>query len=267
MSQSLTGKTALVTGASRGLGKASALALAAQGATVVVAGRTEEPKERLPGTIHQTVQEILSRGGKALAVKADLAVPAEVDALVQRVLAEFGGADIVLHNAAAVTRDRLLEIPMRRWDLIWNVNTRSAVALMAGFYPAMKRRGGGHVIIVTQQSDPTQSARGFSPAYGMAKNIAADIVVIGAEEGRADGIALNALWPAGPRDTFGGRTARGWDQPRGLHANIFADAVVELATRDPRKATGRFLTDEQALREAGMSDFSKYEPTTSQPEF
>ncbi|MDA1097334.1 MAG: SDR family NAD(P)-dependent oxidoreductase [Chloroflexi bacterium] len=265
----LENKVAIVTGASRGLGKATAIALAAEGARVVIASRSEEENPRMPGTIQQTAQEIVARGGQALAVRTDLNRIEDVEALVQRTLETYGGVDIIVHVAAAVARGRLVETPIRRWDLMWNVNTRSFMALVVGSYPSMKERGGGHVIVVTQRIGATEDTggRGFSPIYRFAKNTAADIVTVAAAEGREDGVAFNAVWVATSRDTFGGRTARGWERERGLHASLFGDAIVELVASDPRTHTGMLTNDEEILRNAGITDFSRYQPITEAPEY
>lgn len=265
----LQGKIALVTGASRGMGKAAAVALAAEGAQVVVAARTEEASDKIPGTIHQTVEEIAARGGQAFAVRADLSSTEDIDSLVQKTVDHFGGIDIVLHNAAAAARGRLVDTPMRRWDILFNVNARATAALISAAYPIMKERGGGHAMFVTQP--PAQvtgdGATGFSPSYRLSKNVGAQIVAIASEEAMADNIGVCGVWPGGGRDTVGGRMARGWDAPRGLNASVFGDAIVEIAARPPRYNSGRFTTDEDVLRDAGVTDFAKYEPTTERPEF
>lgn len=263
----LENKVAIVTGASRGLGKATAFALADEGATVVVASRTEETGGRLPGTIHQTVQEIESKGGKALAVRADMGNAEEVENLLEKTLNDLGGVDIVIHNAAAVAIGRVVETAMRRWDLVWNVNLRATGALVTGAYPSMKERGGGHIIIVTQIAAPG-GGPGFNPIYRLAKNVAGELIPIIAEEVKDEGISINGIWPGSQRDTIGGRMARGGDKaPRGLDPRIFSDAVVELVTRAPGTTTGQLFTDEEVLRQTGVSDFSIYEPKTEQAEF
>jgi citronellol/citronellal dehydrogenase len=262
----ISGRVAIVTGASRGLGKAMAFALAEQGASVVVASRTEEPGGRLPGTIRETADQIVERGGKAIPIRADMAVAEDVDALIERTLSELGGIDIVIHNAAAVVMGRVVETPMRRWDLVWNVNMRATGALITGAYPSMKEHGAGSIVIVTQLAPSSAPGRGFNPVYRLAKNASAELVQIAAGEVKDENIAVNGLWPASPRDTIGGRTARGGG-PRGLHASIFGDAVVELIGRSPSEATGQLLTDEEVLRQAGVTDLSKYEPTTENSEF
>ncbi len=182
-------------------------------------------------------------------------------------MSELGGIDIVVHNAAAVTMGRVVETPMRRWDLVWNVNTRATGALITGAYPSMKERGGGSIILVTQLVPPSAGGgRGFNPIYRLTKNAAAERVGIAAAEVKDENIAINGLWPASSHDTTGGRTARG-GEPRGLHASLFADAAVELIGRSPSETTGQLLTDEEGLQQVGVTDLAKYEPTTEELEF
>ena len=262
------GKVAVVMGASRGLGKATALVLGAAGANVAVAAGTEEAG-RIRGTIHETVAQIDAAGGTALAVRCDANAPEDVQGLIDRTLGEFGGVDIIVHNASPMATGRLVDISIGRWDLVWNIIHRAMAALVLGLYPSMKERGGGHIIAVTRR-EPLESIVGtdYNPAFRLAKNAAADLIDIVAMEGRDEGILANGLWPAGGRDTWGGRIPQpGETFRRGLSGRLFADAVVHLVSQGPRGGTDRFLTDEQVLRDAGVTDFSIYEPKTPEPEF
>ena len=131
----------------------------------------------------------------------------------------------------------------------------------------MKERGGGHFLIVTQIAAPG-GGPGFNPIYRLAKNVAGELIPIIAQEVKDEGISINGIWPGGQRDTIGGRAARGGEKsPRGLDPRIFSDAVVELVTRAPGVTTGQLLTDEEVLRQIGVTDFSIYEPKTESAEF
>lgn len=257
--QSLRGRTVFITGASRGIGKAIALRAARDGANIVIASKTTAPHPKLPGTIYTAAQDIEAAGGHALAVPTDIRDEAEVDRAVQLAVETFGGIDILVNNASAISLTGTLDTPMSRFDLMHQVNTRGTFLCTQKCVPSLKRAVNPHVLNISPplNLDP----RWFAPhlAYTIAK-YGMSLCVLGmTEEFRADGIACNALWPrtaiataaiayiAGP-ETF--RLARKPD--------IMADAAHAILTRDARACTGNFFIDDDVLRDAGVTNFSMY---------
>ncbi|MCX6021596.1 MAG: SDR family NAD(P)-dependent oxidoreductase [Chloroflexi bacterium] len=255
---SLEGRVALITGASRGLGKAMALTLARAGADIVVAARTEEvANPQLPGTISQTADEVRALGRRALAVKCDIGNPDDIDNVLAKALAEFGKVDILIHNAAVRIMGPLADMPMRRWDLMQQANLRATVGLVKGVLPGMREQRWGHIITVSPKPD-RMSARGAGLAFGLSK-VAQTLFILGASEELAGyGIAANALWVEGPRDTPGTRSFRMLDREKTTTADLFADAALAIVSKDPSVRTGQALHDEEVLIAEGITDFSKY---------
>ncbi|MBI2886183.1 MAG: SDR family NAD(P)-dependent oxidoreductase [Chloroflexi bacterium] len=262
----LADKVALVTGSSRGLGKAMALTFAREGATVVVTGRTEEPHPRIGGTIGQTVEEIRAAGGTALAVRCDVGSEEDLQRLLDAALAEYGRVDILVHNAAALIPGGILDLTARRWDLLWNVNVRALFFLAKGVIPSMQARGGGHILNVSpalrlpdpaEQLAPGQTPRGVNLG-ALPKQWASQLALTMAQELLPHRIAVNCLFPGGARNTEGMRATRG-GQPYGhTSPQLFADAALAIVAKDPASYTGRTVTDEEALREEGVTDFRPY---------
>ena len=246
---------AVVTGASRGIGKATALGLAKAGWDIVVAAKTEKPHPRLAGTIHETAREIEALGRRALAVKTDVREEDDLRALAEKA-AGFGVIDVVVHNAGAIWLYPVAETPLKRYDLVMEVNARAAFALAALFTPAMAERGAGHFVVVSPPVD-LQALPG-RVAYCVSK-FGMTMLALGlAAELKARGVSVNALWPAtairsAATETFGMGTPEQWRRPE-----VFADAVVELANTRPGEVSGRAMTDEEWLRERGVTDFAKY---------
>ena len=250
------GRVAIITGASRGIGKATALRLAAEGARVCVAAKSEVGSERLPGSIHDTVREIESLGGEAIAVKVDVRDDAQVAGMVEQTVAAFGKLDILFNNAGAIQIGSVLDTPMKRFDLMWQVNVRATLLASQLAVPLMQANGWGHVLTfspaLTNDASPGMAPY-MTTKYGMTR-----IALAIAEEHRSDNLAANALWPVTMIETaavinngMGDRSQ--WRTPR-----IICDAVSELFSREPQSCTGRQLTDEDILRETGVNDFDSY---------
>jgi citronellol/citronellal dehydrogenase len=255
----LTNKTLFITGASRGIGKAIALRAARDGARIVIAAKTKVPNPKLPGTIYSAAQEIEAAGGKALAIAVDVREEADVERAVQQAVETFGGIDVLVNNASAISLTGTLQTPMKRFDLMHQVNTRGTFLCTQKCLPHLKRASNPHVLNI---SPPLNlAARWFAPhvAYTMAK-YGMSLCVIGmAEEFRADGIAVNALWPRTGIDTAAIAYIAGADMlQRCRKPEVMADAAYAILTRDARSCTGRFFIDEEVLREAGVTDFSVY---------
>ena len=260
---SLSGKTLFITGASRGIGKAIALRAARDGANIVIAAKTTEPHPKLPGTIYTAAAEIEQAGGHALALAVDIRDEAQVEAAVERATAHFGGLDALVNNASAIALTGTLETSMKRFDLMHQVNVRGTYLCSQKAVPHLRRSVNPHILNIAPPLESTLQARWFAPhvAYTMAK-YGMTLCVLGmAEEFRADGIAVNGLWPRTAIDTEAIRLIAGpASRARTRSPEIMADAAHAILTRPSREVTGRFLIDEDVLREAGVTDLSRYQP-------
>jgi citronellol/citronellal dehydrogenase len=252
----LAGKVAVVTGASRGIGRVVALTLAREGASVVVAAKSRTSRETLPGSIHTVAEEIEAAGGKALPIRVDVRDDAEVETMAAAAEETFGGIDILVNNAGALWWQDVAQTPMKRFDLVMGVNVRAAFACTHACLPAMRRRGGGHVVVFSPPVD--LEALPGKTAYLISK-FGMTMLALGlAEELRDEQIAANALWPVTAIESLatinyklGG--PRTWRKPE-----IVADATLEIVTSPPETLTGRALLDEDFLRERGWTDFTPY---------
>jgi citronellol/citronellal dehydrogenase len=258
---SLSGKTLFITGASRGIGKSIGLRAAADGANVVIVAKTDVPHPRLPGTIHSAAQEIEAAGGQALAVGCDIRNDAQVESAVARAVDRFGGIDILVNNASAISLTGTLDTPMKRFDLMHQVNARGTFLCSQKCLPHLARAANPHILNI---SPPLHmEARWFAPhvAYTMAK-FGMSMCVLGmADELRARGIAVNALWPRTAIDTAALQVIMPPEMTRRCRApEIMADAAYLILTAPSRARTGQFLLDEDVLRDAGVSDFARYRP-------
>ena len=191
----LSGKTLFITGASRGIGKAIGLRAARDGARIVIAAKTEVPHPKLPGTIHTAAEEIERAGGRALPIAVDIRDEAAVERAVARAVETFGGIDILVNNASAISLTDTRHTPMKRLDLMHQVNTRGTFVCTQACLPHLARASNPHVLMISPPL--TFDPRWFAPhvAYTIAK-YGMSLCVLGmAEEFRREGIAVNALWP------------------------------------------------------------------------
>lgn len=262
MTPALKGKTIVITGASRGIGREIALKAAADGANLVLAAKTVQEDVRLPGTIDSVAAEVEAAGGKALAIQVDVRNEEQVTKMVETALQKFGGIDALVNNAGAVALTSVEETPMKRFDLMHQVNVRGTFLCSQKALPHLRRAGNPHVLNLAPPLDSTLAARWFAPhlAYTMAK-YGMSLCVLGmAEEFRAHGIAINALWPRTAIDTeaIGFIATAETRRTRTRRVEIMADAAHAILTRPSREFTGRFLIDEDVLREAGLTDLSRY---------
>jgi citronellol/citronellal dehydrogenase len=263
----LAGRVALVTGASRGIGRAVSLALAAEGAAVVVAAKTERDKPALPGTIHETAAAVEAAGGRALAVRCDVREDADLEAVVAATRERFGRLDILVHNAGALWWTDVADTPVKRFDLVMQVNVRAAFVLTKLALPMLTASGAGHVLVY---SPPIELAALPGRTAYLISKFGMTMLALGlAGELRAANVAANSLWPATAIETaatinFGVGGKAIWRTPA-----IMADATVEIVTTPPAELTGRQLLDEDLLREKGWIDFSRYraDPAHEPPRF
>jgi len=257
---SLKGKTLFVTGASRGIGHAIALRAAQDGANIAIAAKTAEPHPKLPGTIYTAAQDMEQAGGQALPLVVDVRDEASVTGAVEATVARFGGIDICVNNASAISLTGVLATDMKRYDLMHQINTRGTFLTSKICIPHLKRAANPHVLNLSPPLD--MSPRWFGPhvAYTMAK-FGMSMCVLGmAQEFRADGIAFNALWPRTGIATAAIRNALAGDEgmARCRTVEIMADAAHAILVRDSRSCTGNFFIDEDVLRQEGITDLDRY---------
>jgi citronellol/citronellal dehydrogenase len=235
MGNSLAGKTLFITGASRGIGKAIGLRAARDGANVVVAAKTHRKHPVLPGTIHTAVEEIEAAGGRGLALRLDVRDEQAIESAVEEAAAHFGGIDILVNNASAIMLAGTRDLPIKRYDLMFDVNVRGTYLMSRACWFK------SHV------------------AYTMAKYGMSMCVLGMAEEFRTDGIAFNALWPRTVINTAAISILGDTVKPENCRtAEIMADAAHAIFCQDARRCTGRFFLDEDVLRATGVRDFDRY---------
>jgi len=258
---SLKGKTLFITGASRGIGLAIALRAARDGANIAIAAKTTEPHPKLPGTIYTAAEEIENAGGKALACVCDIRDEAQIQAAVQKTAETFGGIDILVNNASAISLTGTVDTPMKRFDLMHGVNVRGTFACSRACIPFLEKSSNPHIL---NNSPPlNMETRWFAPhvAYTMAK-FGMSMCVLGmAEELKDQGIAVNAIWPRTVIATSAVQNLLGGDDVmRGSRKpEIMADAAYAILTKPSRSFTGNFCIDEDVLRADGVTDLSKYQ--------
>jgi citronellol/citronellal dehydrogenase len=256
----LNGKTLFITGASRGIGLAIALRAARDGANIAIAAKTAEPHARLEGTIYTAAEAIEKAGGKALPIVCDIRFEDQVETAVARTVAAFGGLDICVNNASAISLTPSTATDMKRYDLMHGINARGTFLVSKTCIPHLKTAANPHILMISPPLD--MNVRWFAPhvAYTMAK-FNMSIVALGLSgELKADGIAVNALWPRTTIATAAVRNLLGGDAlvRRSRTPDIMGDAAHLILTQDARSFTGRFSIDDTLLYEHGLRDFEPY---------
>ncbi|KAF7379070.1 hypothetical protein HZH66_015304 [Vespula vulgaris] len=255
----LAGLTIFVTGASRGIGKSIALKAARDGANIVVAAKTAEPHPKLPGTVYSAVAEIEEAGGKALPCIVDIRDEGQVKSAVENAINKFGGIDIVVNNASAISLTDTLATDMKKYDLMNNINARGTFLVSKLCIPHLKKSANPHIVNISPPLNMKPIWFQNHLAYTMAK-YGMSICVLGmAEEFKKDGIAVNAVWPKTAIHTAAIEMLTGPNSSNySRKAEIVADAVYALICKDSRSVTGQFLIDEDILRKEGITDFKHY---------
>lgn len=267
MPNSLKDRTVLITGGTRGIGKSIGLRAARDGANVAILGKTTEPLEKLPGTIFSAAEEIEKAGGQALAVPCDLRSDEQVEAAVNQTAERFGGIDILVNNASAIFLAGTLQTPMKRFDLMHQVNTRGTFLASQLCLPHLLKSSTPHILCLAPPIDMDRGWFAGTLAYTMAKYGMSQCVLGLSQEFSQQGVAVNALWPetgiatAAVANLLGGEAAiQCCRKPE-----IVADAAHAILTRDSKECTGQFLIDSEVLAEAGVTDFDQYAVTPRAP--
>jgi citronellol/citronellal dehydrogenase len=267
----LYGKTIFITGSSRGIGREIALRCARDGARLVITGKTITAHDKLSGTIFTVADEVIQAGGQALAIQLDVRDEQAIQAAVAETVEKFGGIDVLVNNASAISLSGTLDTPAKKLDLMWDINMRATFLVSQACIPYLKQADNPHILML---SPPLNlDAKWFAPhlaytiskygmslcALGMAREFAAD-------NNGVKGIAVNCLWP---RTTIA-TAAIEFNFPEAIFRAsrkpaIVADAAYAILMRDSRTCSGNFFIDEEVLREAGVGDFEQYAVSSGTP--
>ncbi|WP_019813453.1 SDR family oxidoreductase [Saccharomonospora saliphila] len=262
----LAGKTLIMSGGSRGIGEAIAVRAARDGANVALLAKTAEPHPSLPGTIHTAARAVEQAGGAALPIVGDVRDDEAVEGAVRQAAEQFGGIDIVVNNASAIDLTPSEHIPMKRYDLMQDINARGSFLLSRTAIPWLRQAGNPHVLTL---SPPIRlEEKWFSGghlAYSIAKYSMSLVTVGLAAELRGDGIAANSLWPRTTIDTAAIRNVVGSELAgRSRTPEIVADAAHAILTKPSREVTGEFFIDDEVLAAEGVTDLSGYRLAASE---
>jgi citronellol/citronellal dehydrogenase len=258
--RTLADTTILVSGGSRGIGLAIALRAARDGANIVLLAKTATPHPKLEGTIYTAAEQVEAAGGRAVPVVGDLRSDEDVERAVSEAAAAFGGIDAVVNNASAIDLSPTTKITMKRYDLLQDINARGTFALTRAALPYLETAANPHILTLSPPLNLNPRWAGAHLAYTLSK-YGMSLCTLGFADEFADrGIAANSLWPrttigtAAIRNLLGGEVA----VQKARTPDIMADAAHAILTRDSRVCTGNFYTDEEVLREEGITDFSGY---------
>lgn len=263
----LKGKTIFITGASRGIGLAIAKKCAQDGANIVIAAKSAEPHPSLPGTIYTAADEVRAAGGEALPLVCDIRFEDQIEASVAQTIAQFGGIDILVNNASAIFPRGVLDTPMKRFDLMHQVNARGTFLTTQKCLPYLQKAQNPHVLMLSPPLDMQE--KWFAPhtAYSMAK-FGMSLCVLGmAGEFREDGIAFNGLWPRTAIATAAIANVLAGEEGMKMcrTPQILADAAYAIFNKPAREFSGNFLIDDTFLHQNGVDDFEPYRVDASQP--
>ena len=262
---SLAGKTLFITGASRGIGLAIALRAARDGANIAIAAKSAVANPKLPGTIHTAAREVEAAGGRALALQCDIREEDQVRAAVAATVDVFGGIDILVNNASAIWLRGTLDTPMKRFDLMQQVNARGSFLCAQAPLPHLLQAANPHNL--TLAPPPSLDPKWWAPhtGYSLAK-MGMSLVTLGlAGEFGPQGVAVNALWPRTVIATDAINMIPGVDSRHCRQPAIVADAAHAILVRTAAGFSGQFLLDEDVRRDAGVSDFANYAVEPGQP--
>ena len=252
-------KTVFITGGSRGIGKAIGLRMAAKGYNVVIAAKTVTPQLTLEGTIYTAAEEMEKAGGKALAIQLDVRDDENVKAAVDKAVETFGGIDILINNASAINLSNIESLPMKRYDLIMDINVRGTYMLSQTCIPYLKKGNNPHILNLSPALTFDPKWYKNHTAYTISK-MSMSMVALGlSEELKEYGIAANTLWPQTAIATAAVKNLAGDNIYRASrNTDIMAEAAEIILAKNSKEFTGNFLIDEDILREAGVTDFESY---------
>ncbi|MBA4243765.1 MAG: short chain dehydrogenase [Pseudomonas sp.] len=257
---SFSGKTLFITGASRGIGREIALKAAADGANIVIAAKSAEPHPKLAGTIHSVAAEVEAAGGKALALQLDVRDEQAVAAAMAKAAEHFGGIDVLVNNAGAIKLVGVEKLEPKRFDLMYQINTRAVMVCSQAALPYLKQSASGHILNLSPPLNLDAKWFAQHGPYTVTKYGMSMLTLGMSEEFKKYGISVNSLWPKtmiataaiefelGSRDAF----------KRARTPAIMADAAHAILASQGRSITGRLLIDEDILREQGVTDFEQY---------
>tara|TARA_Y100000748_G_scaffold82339_1_gene68040 strand:+ start:113 stop:961 length:849 start_codon:yes stop_codon:yes gene_type:complete len=252
-------KTVIMSGGSRGVGLEIAKALGKDGANIAILAKTTEPHPTLPGTIFTAAEEIEQAGGTALPLICDIRYEDQVEAAVEETASKFGGIDICINNASAIHLSDTVNTPMKRYDLMHNINVRGTFMLSQKCIPHLIMGDNSHILTLSPPLDIARKWFGMTLAYTTAK-YGMSLVAHGlAEELGKHNVASNCLWPRTSLDTAAVRNVIGAELIKGSRKpSIYADAAYLVLKRDSSKCTGNFFLDQDVLEEEGVTDFDQY---------
>jgi citronellol/citronellal dehydrogenase len=262
----LSGKTLFITGASRGIGLAIALRAARDGANIVVAAKTDTPHPKLTGTIHTAAAEIAAAGGNALPLKVDVRDEEAVKRAIEETVAMFGGLDIVVNNASAISLTAVADTEMRRFDLMHQINARGSFMVSKYAIPHLLKAENPHILMLSPPLDMAEKWFAGRTGYAMAK-FGMSLVVLGLAGELRGRVAVNALWPRTTIATAAIRNLLGGDAVMRMSRTpeIVADAAATILAKPAATFTGRFLIDDTFLATEGVTDFDRYRVDPTQP--
>ena len=270
---SLRDKVIFITGSSRGIGREIALRCARDGAKVVITGKTVAPHPKLPGTIYSVADEVVQTGGQALAIRMDVRDEQAIQAAVAQTVEKFGGIDVLVNNASAISLSGTLETPARKLDLMWDVNMRATFLMSQACIPYLRQADNPHILTLSPPLN--MDAKWFAPhlaytisKYGMSLCTLGMAREFAAANSGVKAIGVNCLWPrttiatAAIENNFPEAILKASRKPA-----IVADAAYMILTRDSRSCSGNFFIDEEVLREAGVMEFGQYAASPGTPLF
>ncbi len=260
-------KTVFITGATRGIGEAIALRLAAEGANIVVTGKSVVENPKLGGTIYSAVEKVNAAGGKGLAVQCDIRDEEQVINAIQQAVTVFGGIDILVNNASAISLTNTEQTEIKRFDLVHDINVRGTFIVTKHCIPHLRKAANPHILTLSPPIDMNPKWLGPYIGYTMSKYNMSMMTLGWAEEFRKAGIAANSLWPVTTIATAAVRNILGGEMliARSRKPEILADCAYHILRQGARECTGNLFLDEDVLMKAGISDLNKYAVTPGGP--
>jgi citronellol/citronellal dehydrogenase len=260
MPEGLHGRTMFITGGSRGIGLAIAIRAARDGANVALLAKTAEPHPKLPGTIYTAAEEIEQAGGTALPIVGDVRDPDAVAQAVEQTAERFGGIDILVNNASAISLTPIEQTEPKRYDLMQSINTRGTFLAIRACIPHLKRSENGHILTLSPPLNLDPAWLGAHAAYTLSKYGMSLLTLAAAQELREAGVAANCLWPRTIIATAAVQNLLGGDEAmsRARTPQIYADSAYEILVKPAREYTGQTLIDDEVLAAAGVTDLEPY---------